>query len=375
MLRLRPRYIDDWATVTRSLYRGTWKSSALACRVFEGTPHLLETLSFDELCHFGNFLEVLSRRSYDLAGESLGQAMELFPRIGADSDYFIALARAVAESSWRDVKNLFDAALVALPELPSAQRVALLSLARRLAASGKANPGSVLRDGSAAIIRAPIEARDRLLQLTDGLAAVSPAAAPEFLRTAPSVLERVTFAQLTEWHAEGAALSRDNPEAGIAYFRLESARSEGVLDALSSSIDLNRIRDVIRMYCRALAGRDIEVNAAQQLVDKNIGWFQGELPTTEGTTIYLPSVINNFAAIDRNFGFYKVISTHQVGHIEFGSFDFDFDRPSNIFPDLRPRLPVAAVQNAPPAEQAEAPVQPDLLENESAETPEAPCSC
>ena len=38
ILRLRPRYIDDWAMIGRSLYRGTWKSSALSCRVFEGTP-------------------------------------------------------------------------------------------------------------------------------------------------------------------------------------------------------------------------------------------------------------------------------------------------------------------------------------------------
>ena len=44
ILRLRPRYIDDWAMIGRSLYRGTWKSSALSCRVFEGTPKLLETI-------------------------------------------------------------------------------------------------------------------------------------------------------------------------------------------------------------------------------------------------------------------------------------------------------------------------------------------
>ncbi|MCH8830700.1 MAG: hypothetical protein IID45_14075, partial [Planctomycetes bacterium] len=53
MLRLRPRYIEDWANVCRALYRGTWKSSALSCRLFEATPALLETLSFDVFCHFG----------------------------------------------------------------------------------------------------------------------------------------------------------------------------------------------------------------------------------------------------------------------------------------------------------------------------------
>ena len=87
-----------------------------------------------------------------------------------------------------------------------------------------------------------------------------------------------------------------------------------------------------------LAGQEIEVQAAQQLVDKNIGWFQGELPTTEGTTIYLPKVINRHPSKDRNFAFYKVISTHQTGHIEFGSFRFSFERPSTMFTDLRSQL-------------------------------------
>ena len=96
------------------------------------------------------------------------------------------------------------------------------------------------------------------------------------------------------------------------------------------------------MYCLALTGHPVEVQASQQLAEKNIGWFQGELPTTEGTTIYMPTVINRYASKDENFGFFKVISTHQIGHIEFGSFTFDFNIPSNLFEDLRPDLPGAA---------------------------------
>ncbi len=341
MLRLRPRYIDDWASVTRSLYRGTWKSSALAARLFESTPQLLETLSFDEFCSFGGFLEVLSRRSYDSASESLTQGVALFPRLGSDSDHFIALARAVSESSWREVKDLFDAGTDSLASLPSAQRVALLSLARRLNAMGSGDSGALLRAGSKAVTSVPSDSRDRLLELTDRLASVHAAAAPEFLKSAPGVLERVTFAQLSEWHARGSQISQDTPEAAVSYFKLESAAASETLDALSSSIELSRVRDVLRMYCQALTGHDIEVSAAQQLADKNIGWFQGELPTTEGTTVYLPSVINRYLTKDENFSFYKVVSTHQVGHIEFGSFDFDFSRSSSLFDDLRPDLPGA----------------------------------
>lgn len=354
MLRLRPRYIDDWANVCRALYRGTWKSSALACRLFEATPDLLETLSFEEFCHFGEFLEILSRRSYDQAGDALGAGIELFPKISGDVDRFINLAQIVAEKSWRETAVLFDSATASLVELGTPHRAPLISLARRLVITGVSDAAGVLRDGANTVNRVPADMRDRLLEMTDGIAAVSAPAAPEFLKIVPDILERVTFDQMGQWQSEGIRIARESDEAAVTYFKLESPNSQEMLDSLSSSIELSRVRDIIQMYCLALTGHAIDVQAAQQLAEKNIGWFQGELPTTEGTTIYMPSVINRYTTKDENFGFFKVISTHQIGHIEFGSFAFDFNVPSTLFDDLRSRLPGATeLQAAKTAEEAE----------------------
>ena len=41
---------------------------------------------------------------------------------------------------------------------------------------------------------------------------------------------------------------------------------------------------------------------------------------------------------DENFAWFKVVSTHQVAHLEFGSFAFEFYRPSAQFDDLRSTL-------------------------------------
>ncbi|MDP6667382.1 MAG: hypothetical protein QF357_08290 [Dehalococcoidia bacterium] len=174
MLRLRPRYIDDWANVCRALYRGTWKSSALSCRLFEATPALLETLSFEEFCHFGEFLEILSRRSYDQAGDALGAGIELFPKITGDIGRFIGLAQIVAETSWRDTAALFDSATTSLVELGAPHRAPLIALARRLAITGVSDAAGVLKDGSYTVNRVPAETRDRLLEMTDGIAARKP---------------------------------------------------------------------------------------------------------------------------------------------------------------------------------------------------------
>jgi nitric oxide reductase NorD protein len=363
MLRLRPRYIDDWANVCRALYRGTWKSSALACRLFEATPDLLETLSFEEFCHFGEFLEILSRRSYDQAGDALGAGIDLFPKITGDVDRFINLAQIVAEKSWRETAVLFDSATASLVEINNSHRAPLISLARRLVITGVSDAAGVLRDGANTVNRVPSDSRDRLLEMTDSIAAVSAPAAPEFLKIVPEILERVTFEQMGQWQSEGIQAARESDEAAISYFKLESPRSQEMLDSLSSSIELSRVRDIIQMYCLALTGHQIDVQAAAALAEKNIGWFQGELPTTEGTTIYMPSVINRYTSKDENFGFFKVISTHQIGHIEFGSFAFDFNIPSLLFDDLRSRLPGATELKAAKAAD-------ELAKKKAAEEPQ-----
>ncbi len=337
--RLRPRYIGDWAQSCRALYRGTWKSSALACKLFESTPGLLESLSFDELRRFAEFLEEISHRSYDMAGDALDKGTVLFPQLGRDAGAFIGLSNTVAKNSWRHVQPMFDAAQYSLVEMPREQRSSFISLVNRLSTKDGVDTARLIRDGARAISGVGHEWRDTLIDLTHRLATEGSAeASSAFLTTGPRVLERVTFPQLIEWHSRGMQLVAEKPTAAEAYYKNESTLSHEVLDALSSSVELDRVREIIRMYCRMLAGQEIEVQAAQQLVDKNIGWFQGELPTTEGTTIYLPKVINRHPSKDRNFAFFKVISTHQTGHIEFGSFRFSFERPSSMFTDLRADL-------------------------------------
>lgn len=338
LMRLRPRYVEDWARLGRALYRGTWKSSTLACRFYETTPSLLESLSYAEFTRFAEFLEALSLRSYDLANQCLNEGAGLFPRLGPEREAVIAVARVLADRQWREVRGFFDACSDALPNLDTTQRGRFLALARRLVHAGRVNAGEFVTLGSVALMSVAADRRGRLLGLAEGVLGVSPVAVPELMRHAPSLLQRISFTQFEEWHREGLRVLENNADAGISYYRVESARSQEVIDTLASGVELTRIRDVMRTYCRALAGQDIELSSTQLIVDKGIGWVEGDAPTTEGSTIYLPPVVDRFPSKQTNFSWYKVVATHQVGHIEFGSFEFDYDRASTMFEDLRPHL-------------------------------------
>ncbi|MGE5220530.1 MAG: nitric oxide reductase activation protein NorD [Chloroflexota bacterium] len=106
----------------------------------------------------------------------------------------------------------------------------------------------------------------------------------------------------------------------------------------SPAIELAPLRDMLRLYCHALTERSIELHDLRQLVDKNIGWSKSDAATSDGAAIFLPAVVERFPAQSDNFDFLKVALTQQAGHIEFGSFEFDFARPSTRFDDLRAKL-------------------------------------
>jgi nitric oxide reductase activation protein len=64
------------------------------------------------------------------------------------------------------------------------------------------------------------------------------------------------------------------------------------------------------------------------------------MPSDDGKAISvkLPPRVDRFISQRENFGWYKVILTHQAGHIEFGTFRFSFERSSELFADWRPGL-------------------------------------
>ena len=348
MSQLRSRHIEAWAALGNSLYKGTWKSSTLACKFFAYSPALMESLTFPELERFVSFLDALSHRSYDLAAECLALGQQIFPLIGDDKTAFIGLATALVDSGWREVKSFFESGAKALPKIDEDQRFRFLKIAERLVQGGGTNIPNVMLETSQALSEVDPEAHSRILTLSEALLEESPAAVPEFIKGCAQIMDRLSLAQVERWYEEGVNLLRQNPDGGLAFFKIESAHSESVLEALSSGVEFDRIKPVMEMYCRGLAGAEIKLAASEDLVSKGIGWVSSESPSTEGSTVFVPTLVDRYPSKDENFGWFKVVSTHQVAHLEFGSFHFEFDKPSTIFQDRRADLEKNKVEKERP---------------------------
>jgi nitric oxide reductase NorD protein len=325
-----------WVGLGRHLYKGSWRSASLAVQFFEHSPALFSALSLSEAAVLVRFLDVLCDRSYDLASHCLGVAPHVLrPLQGGDRLAFLRFAEELAAAGWADARAYLERGPALLAQVEPAQRARFLALASRIISEEGRQAFAYFAEAGRALAQVSPALHGHLLGLAEELAALSPVAAMEFLKSLPRVLPRLKPQELWAWHQEGLAVLHSNPEGGEAYFRLESSRAEEMLDALSSRLDLSKVSDVLRLYCKALTGADVAIHSSEALAQKGIGWVRAETPTTEGSAIFLPPAVDEFPEKERNFSIYKVYATHQAGHLEFGSFLFRFEAPAHLFPSLR----------------------------------------
>ena len=334
---LAPRHIAGWAALGRGLSKGTWKSSSLAARFFDVSDELVQQVSFHEMQLFVALVQTLANRSYDLAAEALVLGQRVLPAV-TEREELISLATVLAETSWREVRGSFEAATRVTSGLERKLRPRYFALAERLARKGLGNVSGFMVESAQSLARLPQEQQMLVLEHAESLADASAEAVSAFLRTAPQVLERISPAQLETWYSRGVEHLRENVDGGVAYFRLESARAEALIDQLSSSIELEKVQGVLRMYANALAGSDVELQPADDITHRNIGWVHVELATTDGKSVFLPAMVDLRETKKENFAWLKVVTTHQVGHLEFESFRFNFHEQSSGFTDYREGL-------------------------------------
>ncbi|TMB96240.1 MAG: hypothetical protein E6J42_09355, partial [Chloroflexi bacterium] len=315
--------LGDWVNLGRLLYKGTWRSASLAVQFFDGSPVLFEQMSVEEARVLVRFVDALI-------------APHVLKPLGhEDRAAFLTFAEALASTGWADARSYLEKGPSLLAHVQQMQRVRFLALARELARREGRQAFAFFAEAARALATVEPESHGLLLSLAEDLVARSPMAAMEFLKTASRVLERIPADLIADWHTAGSNLLDISVEGGEAYFRMESNKGEEMLDALSSRVDLARVSDILRMYCKALTGYEVAVHSSEALAEKGIGWVETEAPSTEGTSIFLPPWVEEFGDKDGNFVVYKVYCTHQAGHLEFGTFDFEFERDGAVFPTTR----------------------------------------
>ncbi len=325
---------QDWGAQGRSLYKGTWKSGSLAAQFFAVSPDVLPQLPLGQLRLLVELIDSLAAHSYELASACLSMA----PKVLTDLDRpdrapFLEFGAVVANTAWVDARVYFERGPALVRQVHPQQRARFLALSGRVALNVGRLGHPYFMEAAQALAEVDRDIHRELLELSEGLVPRSGVAAMEFIKSAPDVLRRLRADDLPRWQDAGRNILDRSVDGGEAFFRLESSKGEEIIDALSSRVELERVSELIRMYCKALTGLDVAVHSSAQLAEKGVGWVDESSPTTEGTAIYLPPSVEDYQSKEDNFSVYKVFATHQAARLEFGSFGFRYDRPGAVFGD------------------------------------------
>jgi nitric oxide reductase activation protein len=339
--RLAGAQLREWARLGERLYRSTWKSISLAAEFFLLSPVLLDHLSLPELARLTRVLEGISDRSADLAAACLDATPDVVEALQHDERIaFLDFAAPISEAAWPEASLYFQRGPDLLKHVATGERAHYLELSTRVAQRIGRQAYNLFAEGAVALrhVREPYHAR--LIELAGKLVALSPVAAMSLVRVSPTLADRLRLDEIEVWHQAGFEILQQTIEGGEAYFRLESGKAEQMITSLSARVDLAHVNDLLRLYGKALTGVDVSVHPVTALADKGIGWVKERGATTEGTAIYLPPYIEEYDNKPENFSIFKVYATHQTAHLEFGSFEFDYDAEGGVLPRRRHEVEV-----------------------------------
>jgi len=263
-----------------------------AVSLLEKSPELIERVGYDGLEKVAGLGTRVAEHNWKIAVKLLGMSPEIIDRIDYKGLEIIAgLSSEVAQNDWTMAVTFLETT----PELID----------------------RLLRYGDQSSVR-------NIYTLADGVAKYSWEVAVGFLEKSPDFVDWVGFQGLQMIAHHVGKLAETDLENALSFVKCESIDFTRFIDTIPKGLELKDIRPVLSMYLNALLGYGVEIEEAENV-------------STDGEKIYLPKKVQEFQNEEENFLFYKVISTHQEAHLEYGSFDFDMEEVRDVITRIESR--------------------------------------
>ncbi len=183
--------------------------------------------------------------------------------------------------------------------------------------------------------------RRQALEWCVDIAEATPEGMLAFLDHLPVLMQRLPSDRLQLWVDTGLALTAQNVHAGEAYFALESSTALERLHTLQGHVAFADVQRVLSLYTEgfsATSSRRFELRTTEQMPS---GLQRGDhdLPTSDGTALFVPGYVDTFDTAAENFAVYKVAILHQLGFYDCGTFTFRLDTWQHRAPQVQSLLP------------------------------------
>jgi hypothetical protein len=245
----------------------------------------------------------------------------------------LVTTNSLGKTDYFGTVEFFRASPAVLAEIhPPKARPLVLKLGSRLAESALVHGTACL--GEAPLLLGRLSSDDwRIAVLQYGLllAERDGEAALQYLRRAPEILALLETpsgarSSFEQWLKTGMEVLDYNIEAGRAYFAVESHQALAAVDQALSGVPLRRIARSLTLFAQALCGRAVSIHALAAGEDQH----PRTAVSRDGLVINLPSLVGRYATYAENARLYMVMTAHETGHVEFGTYDLTLSNLADL---------------------------------------------
>jgi nitric oxide reductase activation protein len=291
-----------------------------------------------EVNAWNEFAQDLRRRvrwDSEKIASALIRALEFLPALeNHERRELLKIGRVVAERSSKLAVVFMRIAPNALAGIAPSIRAPILRWAAVFASQSRETLIEFIEKSADIIEGLPEGERSVFLELGLHLASQDWSVSFKYFLSLPRIQKEVSGNRVRPWFDAGLPLIRRSIPAALAYYGLESQRSQDRVQQESSAVALEEVARPLKMFAQALTGRSLGLRPLEELPGGSQDPFR-ILPCTDGETIYLPEVFKDFSSSALNFSAFKLATAHQAGCVEFGTFTFKLTSVHDLFsPDL-----------------------------------------
>jgi hypothetical protein len=287
-----------------------------------------------EIQAWNDFANDLRRRvRWDLAriDSSLKSALEDLPGLTVqERTELLKMGKLVAERSSKLGVTFLRTAARAASSIPPSCRTAWSKWAMGFAEHSRETLLEFVERSPEILRSIPEEECHFFLDCGLRVFARDPSASYKFFIHLPQIREQIPKDQFPRWFGEGLSLVPGSLSAALAYFGLESKRSLEGLRENGCSVSLAEVFRPLKLFAQALTGRSLGIRPLREKGTRLTDPL-GALPFTDGETIFLPEIVDQFPTSRLNFLGFKLAAAHQAGYVEFGTFAFRLSSVYDLF--------------------------------------------
>ncbi|MDH5510539.1 MAG: hypothetical protein OEZ32_09330 [Nitrospinota bacterium] len=256
----------------------------------------------------------LAKVDQDVASNYFNASVEMLEHLGANRfELWASLGEELAAKSWKAAKEYFKSSPEALKKIEPGDmeewaRLGMYIVEKAPTVKKNYNAHSMLAQGAAA-------GKGSKMGLGE-----------QYFQSAPQILGRLSIHALKDWVEKGLEVTGAHNEKGSSFFSLQSGGSRVAVDDLVKGLELRDAHIVLRSYAEALMGRTAQVRSSA-IFYKNMPGLGRFFAVGDGSRIYLPNNLGEFGDDkDSNFKLFKLMLTHEMAHIELGTFAADREK-------------------------------------------------